>query len=104
MNSPAHSDDSDKPVVDKHGLASVTLSVNWSDQRASHEEQLRMEKFSVRREADTLPPDIALNIPGMRAGEEVQAMLQAFMAGLLPYPFGLLVLSAFIAARIFQIS
>lgn len=30
--------------------------------------------------------------------------LLAFMAGLLPYPFGLLVLSAFIAARILHIS
>jgi len=62
--------------VDKHGLASVTLTVNWSDQRASHEEQLHVEKFSVWREADTLPPEIGLNIPGMHAGEERQAMLQ----------------------------
>ncbi|MCB1750650.1 MAG: hypothetical protein KDI74_02935 [Gammaproteobacteria bacterium] len=30
--------------------------------------------------------------------------LLAFMAGLLPYPFGLLVLSAFIVARILRIS
>lgn len=29
--------------------------------------------------------------------------LLAFMAGVLPYPFGLLILSAFILARIFQI-
>ena len=57
MNSQAHSEEAEKTALDKHGLASVTLSVNWSDQRALHEEQLYVERFSVWREADTLPPE-----------------------------------------------
>ena len=76
MNSLAHSEEAEKTTLDKHGLASVTLSVNWSDQRALHEEQLYVERFSVWREADTLPPEIGLSIPGMRAGEERRARLQ----------------------------
>jgi len=62
--------------LDEHGLAAVTLSVNWSDARAAHEERLHVEKFSAWREADILPPDIGKKIPGMRAGDHAQALVQ----------------------------
>lgn len=68
--------DKDQSTLDEHGLASVTLTLNWTDDRAVHEEQLHMEKFSVWREADILPPDIGLKIPGMRAGDQARANLE----------------------------
>ena len=52
-------------VLVGHGLASAILTLSWSDDRALHEEQSYIEKFSVWREADLLPPDIGLKIPGM---------------------------------------
>lgn len=76
MNATAPSILPHETVVDEHGLASVTLSLNWSDGRATHEDQLHVEKFSVWREADLLPAGIGTRIPGMRAGDEAQAMLQ----------------------------
>ena len=63
-------------VLDGHGLASAILTLSWSDDRALHEEQSYIEKFSVWREADLLPPDIGLKIPGMRAGDRAQATLK----------------------------
>ena len=65
----------EEPILDEHGLASVTMTVNWSDDRATHEEQVHVERFSVWREADMLPPDIGLKLPGMCAGEHLQAGL-----------------------------
>ena len=59
--------------VDPHGLASVTLGVHWSDDRAVHEDELHVEKFSVWREADILPAGIGSKIPGMAAGDHVDA-------------------------------
>jgi len=47
VNRLEYSNDDYASVLDKHGLASVTLSAGWSDGRAAHEEQLHMEKFSV---------------------------------------------------------
>lgn len=76
MNSLKHSDNEESPAVEEHGLASVTLSLKWSDSRAVHEEQLYVERFSIWREADTLPPELGRNIAGMHAGEERQATLQ----------------------------
>ncbi len=73
----AHSTSNEPQVLDEHGLAAVTLSVNWLDQRAHHEEQLHVEKLSVWREADTLPPEIGQHLPGLRAGDELQASLPA---------------------------
>lgn len=67
-------------VVDEHGLAAVTLSVNWSDERATHEDQLHVEHFSVWREADLLPPEIGTHIPGMRAGDEAKVALSSGQA------------------------
>lgn len=63
-------------MLDKQGLAAVTLSVNWSDARAVHEERLHVEKLSAWREADILPPDIGTKIPGMRAGDHAQSLVQ----------------------------
>lgn len=76
MNTLAPLSSDDESVLDEHGLASVTLTVNWSDDRAAHEDQSYVKKFSAWREADILPPDISLRIPGMRAGDQAQAMLQ----------------------------
>jgi hypothetical protein len=42
----AHSSDDDKSVLDKHGLASFTLSVNWSDDLTAHEERLQQAGFN----------------------------------------------------------
>lgn len=63
--------------LEAHGLASVTLSINWADQLAQHEEQLHIAKFSVWREADLLPPEIGQNIVGMRATEQISTRLEA---------------------------
>lgn len=78
MNATATSRGSHEAELDEHGLASVTLSVNWSDGRACHEDRLHVEKFSVWREADLLPPEIGTNIPGMRAGARAKT---AFSSG-----------------------
>lgn len=67
-------------VVDEHGLAAVTLSANWADERATHEDQLHVEHFSVWREADLLPPEIGTRIPGMRAGDEAKVALSSGQA------------------------
>ena len=76
MNTVASLTPDDEPALDEQGLASATLTVNWSDDRATHEDRLHVKKFSVWREADVLPPDIGVNIPGMRPGEQARAMLQ----------------------------
>jgi hypothetical protein len=77
MNARAPLRDPQQAEVDEHGLASVTLSVNWCDGRATHENQLHVDKFSVWREADLLPPEISANIPGMRAEDEAKAALSS---------------------------
>lgn len=77
MNATAPSTLPHETAVDEHGLAAVTLSVNWSDGRATHVNQLHVEKFSVWREADLLPAEIGSRIPGMRSGDEAGAMRHA---------------------------
>jgi SAM-dependent methyltransferase len=57
--------------LDGHGLAAVTLTANWSDGRASHENQLHVDRFSVFREADALPQEIAGVIAGMGQGDTI---------------------------------
>ncbi|PUB90304.1 MAG: methyltransferase type 11 [gamma proteobacterium symbiont of Ctena orbiculata] len=57
--------------LDDHGLAAVTLTANWSDGRASHEDHLHVDRFSVFREADSLPEEIACAIAGMHEGDRV---------------------------------
>jgi hypothetical protein len=42
-------------VLESQGLASLTLTLHWSDGRAAHEEEMHFENFSVLREADSLP-------------------------------------------------
>ena len=64
-------------VLDNKGLASVTLTLHWSDGRAEHEDEMHVEKFSVWREADFLPAAIGTRIPGMRTGDSAQAELSA---------------------------
>jgi len=75
MNTLAHSISDEESILDEHGLASVTLTVYWSDNRADHEEQMHVEKLSVWREADILPADIGENIAGMQAGDVAETKL-----------------------------
>ena len=75
MNSLATPITDQDSILDEHGLASVTLTVYWSDDRAAHEDQMHVEKFSVWREADILPADIGEKIAGMRAGDVAEAKL-----------------------------
>jgi hypothetical protein len=67
----------DDRVLESQGLAAVTFTLQWSDSRAEHEDEMHVEKFSVWREADFLPPAIGAQIPGMRAGDSAQAALSA---------------------------
>ncbi len=64
-------------VLESHGLAAVTFSVQWSDGHASHEDEMHVEKFSVWREADFLPPQIGQRMAGMHAGDSVHCELPA---------------------------
>jgi SAM-dependent methyltransferase len=57
--------------LDDQSLAAVTLSINWSDSRASHENHLHVDRFSVFREADSLPQEIADAIIGLGQGDHV---------------------------------
>jgi len=75
MNATAPGASPHETTVGEHGLAAVTLSVNWSDDRAIHEDHLHVEHFSVWREADILPLEIGPHIPGMEAGDEAEAAL-----------------------------
>lgn len=77
MNATSPSTFPHETVVDAHGVASMTLVVNWSDGRATHEDQLHVEKFSIWREADLLPAAIGTRISGMQAGDEAQTILKA---------------------------
>jgi SAM-dependent methyltransferase len=67
----------DHKALEIQGLASMTFTLSWSDGRATHEDEMHIEKFSVWREADFLPVDIGLKIVGMRAGDRVEAALPA---------------------------
>lgn len=60
-------------ALSRHGVARVVVSVRWSDARATHEEAMYFDKFSVWREADLLPPAISTRVPGMRVGDRAQA-------------------------------
>ena len=64
-------------VLESQGLAAMTFTLNWSDGRAMHEDEMHVAKFSVWREADFLPADIGQKITGMHAGDLVQAALPA---------------------------
>lgn len=75
MNATAPGTVTHEAVAGEHRLAAVTLSVNWSDDRATHEDQVRVEHFSVWREADLLPQEIGVKIPGMIAGDEADTAL-----------------------------
>jgi SAM-dependent methyltransferase len=77
MNAPHTASFSPESVLDEHGLASVTLSASWFDGIATHEDQLHVEKLSVWRELDLLPPDIASNGVGMQAGDQAQQSIAA---------------------------
>ncbi|MEW8258094.1 MAG: methyltransferase domain-containing protein [Candidatus Thiodiazotropha taylori] len=63
-------------VLESQGLASVTLTAHWSDEQASHEERLHVEKFSIWREADMLPSAIGRNLAGLQQGDRLEAPIQ----------------------------
>jgi hypothetical protein len=54
-------------VLESQGLAAITFTLTWSDGRATHEDEMHVEKFSVWREADFLPMDIGPKLAGMHA-------------------------------------
>ncbi|MBW9269184.1 MAG: class I SAM-dependent methyltransferase [Candidatus Thiodiazotropha sp. (ex. Lucinisca nassula)] len=60
-------------VLVSQGLASVTLTAHWSDEQASHEERLHVDKFSIWREADMLPSAIGRNLAGLQQGNQLEA-------------------------------
>ncbi|MCG7896882.1 MAG: methyltransferase domain-containing protein [Candidatus Thiodiazotropha weberae] len=60
-------------VLEGQGLASVTLTAHWSDEQASHVERFHVEKFSIWREVDRLPPAIAWNLCGLQQGDRLEA-------------------------------
>ncbi|MBV2092152.1 MAG: methyltransferase domain-containing protein [Candidatus Thiodiazotropha sp. (ex Ctena orbiculata)] len=62
-------------VLESQGLASVTLTAHWSDEQASHEERLHVEKFSIWREADMLPSEIGRNLAGLQQGDRLEALI-----------------------------
>jgi SAM-dependent methyltransferase len=64
-------------VLESQGLAAMTFALRWFDGRATHEDQMHVEKFSVWREADFLPIGIGGSITGMQVGECLQAELPA---------------------------
>jgi len=71
----------DDKVLESQWLAAMTFTLNWSDGRATHEDEMHVEKFSVWREADFLPADIGPKIAGMHAGDCVQAACRAWTSG-----------------------
>ena len=77
MNALSMQKPEDDKVLESQGLAAMTFTLNWSDGRATHEDELHVEKFSVWREADFLPVDIGPRITGMHAGEYAKAALRA---------------------------
>lgn len=62
-------------VLKNHGLASLTFSLQWSDGRAVHDEEMHVENFSVFREADFLPVEIGGRLVGMTPGDYARAEL-----------------------------
>ena len=64
-------------VLESHGLAVITFTLQWSDGRAVHEDEMHVEKFSVWREADFLPVDIGQKIAGMHGGDYAHAAVPA---------------------------
>lgn len=63
----------ESPILEAQGLARATLSIEWEDGLAHHRDELHVERLSVWREADLLPPDIGKNLPGMRVGDLARA-------------------------------
>jgi len=62
--------------LNAQGLATVTLSANWNDQSASHEENLYVGNMSIWREADLLPESIGQHLVGSQAGDHLQTLIQ----------------------------
>ncbi|MEN8802952.1 MAG: class I SAM-dependent methyltransferase [Thiogranum sp.] len=77
MNAISMQDLEQDKALDRQGLAAMTFTLTWSDGRATHEDEMHVEKFSVWREADFLPADLGLKITGMHVGDRVQTALPA---------------------------
>ena len=55
-------------TLDGHGLAAVTLSLDWNDGHATHHDEQHIERFSVWREGDLLPAALGHALPGSQEG------------------------------------
>ncbi len=77
MNAISMQNPEEDKVLESQGLAAMIFKLNWFDGRAEHEDERRVDKFSVWREADFLPADIGQKIPGMQVGDRVQAEFPA---------------------------
>lgn len=73
MNAATHALRSGEDGLEDHGLASVTFAIKWTDGTAEHENEMHVEKFSVFREIDSLPPEIGSRIIGMHPGDRLEA-------------------------------
>ena len=73
MNATNHALSARGDVLEDHRLASVTLAIKWSDGIAEHENEMHLEKFSVFREIDSLPPEISSRLIGMHPGDQLEA-------------------------------
>ena len=63
--------------IGPQGLASVTLTLRWTDGRARHEDHLHFEKFSVFHAQDSFPDGLAEHIRDMQEGESISARFAA---------------------------
>lgn len=63
--------------IGPYELASVTLTLRWTDGRAQHEDHLHFEKFSVFRQQVSLPAQLARRIRDMQQGESIRAKFTA---------------------------
>ncbi len=73
QSGPSHNE----PILEANGLAAVTLTAIWSDGIAEHEDRKHFGNFSVFREIDLLPPDIASKLIGMRPGNCAEQQISA---------------------------
>lgn len=64
-------------ILEAQGLARATLTIEWEDDLAHHRDELHVERLSVWRESDLLPPEVGERLPGMRAGEVAHAHVAA---------------------------
>jgi SAM-dependent methyltransferase len=70
--------------LDPKSLAALSFDVGWQDGDVTHEDHLFFNKFSVWRDSEHLPPELAQAIPTLTVGARVTA---AYTAGALLPPW-----------------